>query len=193
MKKPSPSRKSPAAPALIENKIHLIRGQKVMLDFELAALYEVPTKRFNEALKRNRSRFPQDFAFLLTNQEFSILRSQFATSRWGGRRYPPHAFTEHGVAMLSSILQSERAVQLNIMIIRTFVRLREIIAANKDLAARMDKLETGHAEHASIISLLAREIRALKMPPDPPPRHPIGFAPGLPPLAGAGEVLIQIN
>ncbi len=176
MKKPSPPTRKPAtAPALIEHQIHLIRGQKVMLDFELAALYEVPTKRFNEAFKRNRNRFPQDFAFLLTDQELTNLRSQTATSRWGGRRYPPHAFTEHGVAMLSSILQSERAIQLNIMIIRTFVRLREIIAANKDLAARMDKLEASHAEYASILNLLVGEIRALKMPPDPPPRHPIGF------------------
>lgn len=148
-----------------------------MLASDLAALYEVPTFRLNEARKRNEGRFPEDFAFPLTNQEFDNLISQFAisSSEHGGRRHLPYAFTEQGIAMLSSVLRSERAIQVNIAIVRAFVHLREVIAANKDLAARIEKLESGHGQHASIISLLAKEIQALKILPDPPPRHPIGF------------------
>jgi hypothetical protein len=170
-------KKKPAVLAPIEQQIHIVRGQKIMLDSDLADLYEVPTKQFNRAVKRNLDRFPEDFAFILTDQEFDALRCQIGTSNKGrgGRRYLPYAFTEHGIAMLSAVLHSERAVQVSVFIVRAFVRLREVITAHKDLAARIEKLESGHAQHASIITLLAQEIRALKILPDPPPRHPIGF------------------
>jgi len=182
-------KKKPGVPALIEHKIHLIRGQKVMLDSDLAEMYEVPTRQLNQAVRRNLDRFPLDFAFLLTNQELAVLKSQIGISSqeaenlkfqtgissWGGRRKPPYAFTEQGVAMLSSVLHSPRAIQMNVAIMRTFVRLREVIATHRDLAARIEKLESRHGQHASIITLLAQEIRALKILPDPPPRHPIGF------------------
>jgi hypothetical protein len=171
-----PRQKLIAPAPVIETKIHLVRGQKVMLDSDLAEMYEVPTKRLNEAVRRNLDRFPEDFSFLLTIQEVESLRSQIATSKTGrgGRRYMPRAFTEHGIAMLSAVLHSERAVQVSIFIVRTFVRLREVIAAHKDLAARVEKLESGHTDHASIITVLVKEIRALKILPEPP-RNPIGF------------------
>jgi phage regulator Rha-like protein len=119
-----------------------------MLDADLAALYEVSTKAFNQAVKRNRDRFPEYFAFLLTRQEVASLRSQFVTSNVGrgGRRYRPYAFTEHGVAMLSAVLRSRRAVQMSVAIIDAFIRLREIIASNKELAARMERLEAGQSQ-----------------------------------------------
>jgi hypothetical protein len=161
---------------IVERQIYMIRGQKVMLDLDLANLYQVPTKRLNEAVKRNLSRFPEDFMFQLTTGEAENLRSQFATSSWGGRRYLPYVFTEHGVTMLSSVLNSERAVQMNILIVRAFVRLREILATHKDLAARIDKIEVSQDQHASVINILAEEIDNLKqLPPDPPKRR-IGFA-----------------
>ncbi|OGC04717.1 DNA-binding protein [candidate division WOR-1 bacterium RIFOXYA12_FULL_43_27] len=134
----------------IENKIYLIRGQKVMLDRDLAELYGVETKALNQAVKRNTSRFPDDFMFQLNKAEFknlkfqfgtSNLRSQFVTSKKGGRRYFPYVFTEQGIAMLSSVLKSERAVQVNIAIMRAFVRLRKIMATHKDLAQKVDQLE----------------------------------------------------
>ena len=120
---------------IIERKIYLVRGRKVILDSELAKLYGVPTKRLKEQVKRNIKRFPEDFMLELTMEEFEILRSQFATSRWGGERYLPYAFTEQGVAMLSSVLNSERAIEVNIAIMRAFVRLREIVLTHKDLAS----------------------------------------------------------
>ena len=126
---------------VIENKSYLIRGQKAMVDRDLAKLYGVPTKRLKEQVKRNIKRFPEDFMFELTMQELEILRSQFATSRWGGERYLPYAFTEQGVAMLSSVLNSERAIEVNIAIMRAFVRLREILLTHKDLAAKIAALE----------------------------------------------------
>jgi hypothetical protein len=133
----------------VERRIFIVRGQKVMLAPELAKLYQVPTFRINEAVKRNRERFPEDFVFLLTREEVAILRSQIAISSWGGRRYQPYAFTEHGVAMLSAVLRSKRAVEMSIAIIRAFIRLRELIAGNKDFADRIEKLESGQTQHAS--------------------------------------------
>src|SRR6266498_434189 len=119
---------------LVERRIYLIRGQKVMLDSDLAELYQVLTKNLNLAVRRNLDRFPEDFMFQLTAEEAESLRLQFATSNVGrgGRRYMPYAFTEHGVAMLSSVLNSPRAVQMNILIIRAFVKLREMLASHKD-------------------------------------------------------------
>jgi hypothetical protein len=161
----------------IEQQIYLIRGKKVMLDAGLAKLYQVSTKRLNEAVKRNGERFPRDFMFRLTEEEGASLRSQIATSNIGrgGRRYQPYAFTEHGVAMLSSVLRSKRAVQMNILIVRAFVRMRELVASNKDLAARIEKLESNQGKHASVINILVEEIDNLKRLPPDPPRKLIGF------------------
>ena len=125
--------------AKIERRIFLVRGQKVMLDADLAALYRVPTKSLNLAVKRNVERFPEDFTFQLTDDEVAGLRFHFETSKRGrgGRRYLPYAFTEQGVAMLSSVLRSSRAVQVNIAIMRTFVRLREMLLSNAELARKL--------------------------------------------------------
>ena len=168
----------------IERQIYIIRGQKVMLDADLAALYGVSTKAFNQAVRRNVERFPDDFAFQLSKEELENWRSQIVTSNPPakmGLRYRPYAFTQEGVAMLSSVLRSERAVRMNILIMRAFVRLREMIAANKDLAARIEKLEAGQKQTASIIDVLveeidgiAREIKTMKRLPTPP-RRKIGF------------------
>lgn len=146
-----------------------------MLDEDLAGLYQVPTKRLNEAVKRNLDRFPSDFMFQLKELEFDDLRSQIATSSLaGGRRYLPYAFTEHGVAMLSSVLRSPRAIQMNISIVRAFVRMRELLASHKELAARVEKLEAAQRDHSSVISILADEIGELKRLPEAP-RRPYGF------------------
>jgi methyl-accepting chemotaxis protein len=163
----------------IAQRIFLIRGQKVMLDVDLAKLYQVPTKRLNEAVKRNLSRFPGDFMFQLAEGEVESLRSQFATSNpgRGGRRTSPNAFTEHGVVMLSSVLTSDRAIQMNIAIVRAFVRLRELLVANKDLANRLEQIESRMDEHASVINILAEEINNMKALPPEPEKRPIGFRP----------------
>ena len=125
----------------ITQRIFLIRGVKVMLDSDLAELYGVSPKRLNEQVRRNSDRFPIDFMFQLTKNESDNLRSQNATSSWGGRRYAPRAFTEHGVAMLSSVLKSRRAVEMNIFIVRAFIKLREVLASNKELAHKIEELE----------------------------------------------------
>jgi len=126
---------------IIENKIFVIRGQKVMLDSDLAQLYEVETKRINEAVKRNIDRFPKDFMFQLNDDEWNILRSQIVTFDKVIRKYKPYVFTEHGVLMLSSVLNSKRAIAVNIQIMRVFTKLREIALINKDTAQRLDELE----------------------------------------------------
>src|SRR6266851_9363592 len=118
----------------IASRIYLIRGEKVMLDSDLAELYGVETRVLVQAVKRNNERFPDDFMFQLTEAEFENLRSQSVMSSWGGRRYPPYAFTELGTAMLSTVLRSKQALQVNIAIMRTFVRLREILATHRDVA-----------------------------------------------------------
>ena len=151
--------------AQIASRIVLVRGHKVMLDSDLAVLYGVPTKVLVQSVKRNLKRFPPDFMFRLTDQEVAILKSQIVTSRltadaaWGGRRKPLQAFTEQGVAMLSSVLRSERAVATNIAIMRAFVRLREMVSANAVLAKKLD----------------VRAIRELATPPPAQPRRTIGF------------------
>ena len=159
----------------IERLILLIRGHKVMLDSDLAELYGVTTKRLNEQVRRNLSRFPEDFMFKLTESEAHPLRSQFATSKGGrgGRRYLPYAFTEQGVAMLSSVLNSGRAIKVNIEIMRAFVRLRQIVASNKELAKRLDDLEKKYDHQFKIVF---DAIRQLMAPPEPaPPKKRIGF------------------
>ncbi len=127
---------------IISSKIYLIRSTKVMLDSDLAELYQVETKRLNEQVKRNSVRFPEDFMFQLTSKEWQNLKSQFATSSWGGRRKLPFVFTEHGVLMLSSVLNSDRAISVNIQIIRVFNRIREMLFTHKDLLLKMNKLES---------------------------------------------------
>jgi hypothetical protein len=157
----------------IEQAILLVRGHKVMLDADLALLYGVETKALVQAVKRNLARFPDDFMFQLTREEFDNLRSQFVTSSsWGGRRYPPYAFTERGVAMLSSVLRSERAVQVNIEIMRTFVKLRRLLATHEELARKLDALERKYDRQFKVVF---DAIRELMTPPDPKPRRRIGF------------------
>ncbi len=126
---------------LIVSKIYLIRDKKVMLDNDLAELYQVETKRLNEQVKRNLSRFPEDFMFQLTDTEWENLKSQNATSSWGGRRTAPNVFTEHGVLMLSSVLNSERAIEVNIKIMRVYTKMKEIILNHKDLLLKMEEME----------------------------------------------------
>ena len=161
---------------VIENKIYLIRGHKVMLDRDLSNLYGVPTKRLKEQVKRNIKRFPEDFMFELTMQEFEILRSQIATSSWGGERYLPYVFTEQGVAMLSSVLNSERAIQVNIAIMRAFVKLKAILSAHKELAHKLSELEHKIEKHDEDICAIFEAIRQLMSPPLEKPRRITGFS-----------------
>jgi hypothetical protein len=156
----------------IERLIILVRGHKVMLDADLAELYGVQTKALNQAVKRNQNRFPSDFMFQLDQEEFENLRSQFVTSsQWGGRRIPPYVFTEQGVAMLSSVLKSERAVHVNIEIMRTFVRLRQLLASNAKLARKLEMLERKYDAQFKVVF---DAIRQLMVPPEPNKRK-IGF------------------
>ncbi len=160
----------------IEQRIFNIRSQKVMLDADLADLYGVATKVLLQAVKRNLKRFPSDFMFQLNYQEVASLRSQFVTSKTGrgGRRYTPYVFTEQGVAMLSSVLNSERAVQVNIVIMRAFVKLREILSTHKELAHKLAQLERKIEKHDDEIKLIFDAIRQLMAPPETKKRK-IGF------------------
>ena len=161
---------------IIERKIYLIRGVKVMLDSDLAKLYEVKTFNLNKTVKRNINRFPDDFMFQLTTQEFKNLRFQIGISSHGGRRYLPLAFTEQGVAMLSSILKSKRAVRVNIAIVRAFVRLRELMATHKELAGKIIDLEKKYGKHDKEIQLIFQAIKQLLDPSVPKkPKEPLGF------------------
>lgn len=162
----------------IEKAILLIREHKVMLDSVLAELYDVPTKSLNLAVKRNLKRFPEDFMFQLTADEFEVLRFQFETSKGsGGRRYAPYVFTEQGVAMLSSVLSSDRAIEVNVEIMRAFVRLRQLLAANKDLAKRMNTLEERCNDHDIQFEAVFDTIDALTAP-SPSQNRRIGFGRG---------------
>ena len=162
---------------VIERKIYFIRGHKVMLSMDLARLYGVPTMRLNEQVKRNIKRFPDDFMFQLSNAEYEILKSQFAISSWGGaRRANPYAFTEQGVAMLSSVLNSERAIQVNIAIMRAFVKLKAVLSTHKELAHKLNELERKIEKHDTDIRSIFDAIRQL-MAPSEPPRRRIGFHP----------------
>ncbi|MBI3601744.1 MAG: ORF6N domain-containing protein [Candidatus Omnitrophica bacterium] len=164
MQKQAISRSKSLVPVeIIQNKIFLIRGYKVMLDEDLANLYGVSTHRLNEQVKRNTSRFPEDFMFQLTIQEHKVLISQIAISKKGrgGRRYLPYVFTEQGVAMLSSVLNSERAVQVNIQIMRVFVRLKELMLSHKDLARKIEDLERKYTEHDKQFVFVFEAIRRL--------------------------------
>lgn len=160
----------------IERTIVTVRGQKVMLDTDLAKLYGVETKALVRATKRNLDRFPRDFMFQLTSAELADLRCQTGTSSWGGRRYRPYAFTEQGVAMLSSVLRSKRAVRVNVEIMRAFVRLRQVLAISGELAQRLDELEAKVGKHDEQFVAVVRAIRELMEPPTEPSRKRIGFA-----------------
>ena len=178
------------APEAITLRIATVRGQRVIVDADLAALYGVETKRFNEAVKRNLAKFPADFMFTLTAEEFGALRSQFATSNdlapgRGGRRYAPRVFTEHGALMAATILNSPRAVEVSVYVVRAFVRLRELATSHGDLAKRLDELEQKTEALAMSHDTFSRNtrnqlkqvfdaLRELMTPPDPPKR-PIGF------------------
>lgn len=172
----------PVAPGLIERRIYVIRGQKVMLDSDLAELYQVTTGNLNLAVRRNLNRFPPDFMFLLNKHEAKSLLLQIAIAKTGrgGRQTPPYVFTEQGVAMLSSVLKSERAVQVNIAIMRAFVRLRQILSARKDIVAEINKLKKEQQYQRGDIKRIFKIIEALLMPRKPkplpaPPIGPIGF------------------
>jgi len=156
----------------IENSIFMIRDEKVMLDKDLAAMYGVETRVLIQAVKRNIDRFPNDFMFQLNKDEFSNLRSQIVTSSWGGRRTPPYAFTEQGVAMLSSVLKSKRAVLVNIEIMRTFVKLRRILTTHSELARKLASLERKYDKKFKLVFDAIREIMAPKYPPK---KRQIGF------------------
>ena len=155
----------------IEESILLIRGQKVILDKDLAVLYDVETRILNQAVTRNIKRFPGDFMFRLTRQELRDLRARIVTSSWGGSRYLPRAFTEQGVAMLSSVLNSERAIQVNIEIIRAFVRLRQILSTHLELASKLEELEKKYDKRFRIIFDAIRQLMAQPTPK----RRRIGF------------------
>ena len=160
--------------AQIARSIHFLRGQRLLLDFDLAALYEVATGQLNRAVKRNRSRFPADFMFRLTANEWEILKCQIGISSWGGRRGLPYAFTEQGVAMLSSVLNSERAVKVNIAIMRAFVKLRAVLETSRELAKKFSELEKRVGKHDGEIAAIIDAIRQLMAPPTKPARE-IGF------------------
>ncbi|MCA3252684.1 MAG: ORF6N domain-containing protein [Pseudomonadota bacterium] len=181
------------APEAITLRIATVRSQRVIVDADLAALYGVETKRFNEAVKRNLAKFPADFMFTLTAEEFAALWSQFATSNdqaatspgRGGRRYAPRVFTEHGALMAATILNSPRAVEVSVYVVRAFVRMRELAATHGDMAKRLDELEqktealamshdTFSRNTRSQLKQVFDALRELMTPPDPPKR-PIGF------------------
>jgi ORF6N domain len=175
----------PVATEQIAPRIFMLRGEKVLLDADLAELYGTSTGRFNEQVKRNLERFPKDFMFQLTEQEFRNLRSQFATSSlppsWGGRRYPPFAFTEHGAIMAASVLNTPRAIEVSVYVVRAFVQLRELLFSNKALTKRLDELEARIERkldsHDQAITGLIHTIRELMTPadPTPPKKRRIGF------------------
>ena len=169
----------------IESRILLVRGQKVMLDTDLAELYGISTGRFNQQVRRNRDRFPSDFMFQLMNQEVERLRSQIAISIGetreagrGGRRYLPHAFTEHGAIMAATILNSPRATEVSVFVVRAFVRLREMVVANKELSKKLDELEHRVSHHDEAITGIVKAIRELATPSEPKPKRRIGFTSG---------------
>lgn len=165
----------------VMSKIYLLRGQKVMLDEDLAELYGVQTKRLNEQVKRNLERFPEDFMFRLTEEEYEFLKSQFATSNWGGRRKLPYAFTEHGVLMLSSVLNNPTAIQVNIKIMRVYIKIREMILMHKDLLLKLENIEKRMLEQDNTVHKHEEEIQviftALKQLIEPPQerRAAIGY------------------
>jgi hypothetical protein len=163
---------------VIMNKIYYIRNQKVMIDEDLAMLYGVPTKRLNEQVSRNLDRFPDDFMFKLSDIEFSNLKSQFATSSWGGRRNPPNVFTEHGVLMLSSVLNSKQAIQVNIQVMRIFTRIRQMFIDNTELSLEIEKIKTKLNNQDKNMEIVFRYLDELvDKKEEPLERKRVGFKP----------------
>ena len=162
------------SPQALAGRIVVIRGQRVLLDSDLAVLYEVETRVFNQAVNRNLKRFPSDFMFQLTGEEFKNLISQSVTSSWGGRRKLPMAFTEHGAIMAASVLNSDRAVQMSVYVVRAFVQLRAVLLDHKVLADKLDALERRVSHHDNSLADVINAIRALMAQPKPASR-PIGF------------------
>ncbi|WP_152269078.1 ORF6N domain-containing protein [Agriterribacter humi] len=158
----------------IVDKIYVVRGVKVMLDKDLAEMYGVETRVLNQAVQRNLSRFPYDFMFQLTEDEFKNLISQFVISSWGGTRKMPYAFTEHGVAMLSSVLRSEQAIQVNIRIVRVYTRMRQLILDNKELWLKIEKIEQSLAKKDEEVQAIFKVLKSLLVKEEKP-REPIGF------------------
>ena len=159
---------------LVISKIYMIRNNKVMLDDDLAELYQVETRRLNEQVKRNIDRFPLDFMFQLTENEWENLMSQIATSSWGGRRKMPFAFTEHGVLMLSSVLNSDRAIQVNIQIMRIYAKLRGMVIAHKDILIKLEKMERKVDKHDENFKVVFAYLKELLNPKTEPLRR-VGF------------------
>jgi len=160
----------------LSQMILTLRGQRVILDADLAALYDVPTKALNQAVKRNADRFPLEFAFQLTGEELAILRSQIVTSSsHGGRRFLPYVFTEHGVLMAANVLNSPRAVAVSVALIKAFVRLREVLAHNQVVAKRLAEVEKTLVTHDAALRDIYQRIKPLLLPPPDPPRKKIGF------------------
>jgi hypothetical protein len=157
----------------IENRIYLIRAKKVMLDWDLAELYGVETGQLNRAVKRNAARFPEDFMFELTKPKFENLKCQIGISSWGGARWLPKAFTEQGVAMLSSVLNSERAIQVNIQIIRTFTRLRQMLSSHEELRVKVEAMEKKYDNQFRVVFTAIKQL--LEPPSAPANRRKIGF------------------
>src|SRR2546421_11092324 len=175
----SPADRHFGAAHIIERRIYLIRGQRVMPDVDLAELYQVETRALVQSVKRNIERFPEDFMFQLTTEEAEAMRSQAVIASKRNIRYQPYAFTEHGVAMLSAVLKSDRAVRMSIFIVRAFVQLRELLATNKDLARKVEQLETTQTQqartqqqHAAILVSVVQDVQKLK---NPPVTRAIGF------------------
>ena len=160
-----------------ETKILLIRDQKVILDSDLAELYDVQTRVLNQAVNRNIDRFPPDFMFQLTKDEFDNLKSQFVTSSstWGGRRKLPYAFTEHGAIMAASVLNSERAIQASVFVVRAFVKMRQLLAPYKEIAKRIEQIERKLQTHDKHIIAIVQAMKLLMPPPEPKPKEPFGF------------------
>ena len=167
--------RSDTVTAGIAQRIRTFRGVRVILDSDLAALYGVPVRRLNEQVRRNLARFPQDFMFQLDNQEIAILKSQNATSSWGGKRKPPLAFTEHGAIMAATVLSSPRAIEVSLYFVRAFVRMREALIVHKEIARRLDALERKVGLHDHAITEILDAIRQLTRPPEAPKRRRIGF------------------
>ena len=170
-----PNEIKPINDAIVVDKIHVIRDQKVMLDRDLAALYNVETKRLNEQVKRNLSRFPEDFMFQLTDEEVRNLKSQFATSSWGGNRKPPYAFTEHGVLMLSSVLNSEQAIQTNIQIMRIFSKIKQHFSDVSDIRTDLEKIKNKLENQGKNIELVFQYLDELSDKKEQPERMKIGY------------------
>jgi hypothetical protein len=160
--------------SLVISKIYMIRGHKVMLDEDLAEMYGTETRTLNQQIKRNADRFPEDFMFQLTSDEYELLKSQNATSSWGGRRKLPNAFTEHGVLMLSSVLNSQTAIQVNIKIMRVYTKLRQMLLTNKDILLKLEQLEKQVSQNSKEIQAVFSALKQLLETPKEP-RESIGY------------------